>query len=215
MTERLAPSRVNQSTPAFFAFADGEQVVQDEAITDSTATAIVSFILAEDGNSLAYKIQLNGLTLKEDPSDRIEANDVTKIHFHVGAPGNNGGHTLNVFGLPSEDDDDLVVDYENGIITGIWEDSDAKDLNGDGDTNDDPESKPLSDFLEALKAGELYIQIHDFASDQLGTPGAVRGQITPLKSENSFTLLAEGGKVVQDAAIPNSTAFRKQLYAFS
>ena len=212
MTEPLIPTVIDKSTPAFIALADGEQVVQDETITDSTATAIVNFILAEDGSGLAYKIQLNGLTLKEDPLSRTEANDVTRIHFHVGAPGNNGGHTLNVFGLPSEDDDDLVVDYENGIITGIWEDRDARDLNGDGDTNDDPESKPLSEFLEALKAGELYIQVHDFASDQLGTPGAVRGQIMPLNSDNSFTLLADGGRVVQSPAIPDSTATAKASF---
>ncbi|NEZ57984.1 CHRD domain-containing protein [Adonisia turfae] len=206
MTDRLIPSGVHQSTPAFIALADGEQVVQDDTIIDSTATAIVNFILAEDGSGLTYKIQLNGLALKEDPLSRTADNDVTKIHFHIGAPGTNGGHTLNIFGRPSEDDDDLVVDYENGIITGLWEDSDARDLNGDGDTDDGPESKPLSDFLEALKAGELYIQVHDVASDKLGTPGAVRGQITPLKSENSFTLLAEGEKVVQDTAIPDATA---------
>ncbi|NEQ53382.1 MAG: CHRD domain-containing protein, partial [Leptolyngbya sp. SIO3F4] len=212
MTDRLNSSGMYKFTPAFLALADGEQVVQDETITDSTASAIVNFILAEDGSGLAYKIQLNGLNLKEDPLNRTESNDVTKIHFHVGAPGTNGGHTLNIFGLPSEDDDDLFVDYENGIITGIWEDRDAKDLNGDGDTDDDPESKPLSDFLEALEAGELYIQVHDVASDQLGTPGAVRGQITPLESDNSFTLLAEGGKVVQASSIPDSTATAKAIF---
>ncbi len=212
MTDRLAPSGIDKSTPAFLALADGEQVVQDETITDSTATAIVTLLMAEDNSGLAYKIQLNGLNLKADPLSRTEANDVTKIHFHVGAPGTNGGHTLNIFGKPSEDDDDLVVDYENNIITGIWQDRDAKDLNGDGDTNDDPESKPLSEFLDALDAGELYIQVHDVASDQLGTPGVVRGQITPLKSDNSFTLLAEGDKVVQPSSIPDSTATAKATF---
>lgn len=206
MTDRLSTSGVYESTPAFLALADGEQVVQNDTIPDSTASAIVTFILAEDGSSLAYKIQLDGLTLKEDPFSRVEANDVTKIHFHIGAPGNNGPHALNVFGLPSEDDDDLVVDYENGIITGIWEDSDATDLNGDGDTDEPGETKPLSDYIEALKAGDLYIQVHDVAADQLGTPGTVRGQITPLSSADSFTLLAEGDNVVQSQAIPDSTA---------
>ncbi|MBX2865698.1 MAG: CHRD domain-containing protein [Leptolyngbyaceae cyanobacterium MAG.088] len=212
MSDRLSSSETHESTPAFIALADGEQVVQDEAIVDSTATAIVTFLLAEDGSGLSYKIQLNGLNLKADPDSRTALNDVTKIHFHVGAPGSNGGHTLNIFGLPSEDDDDLVVDYDNNIITGIWDNGDAKDLNGDGDTNDDPESKPLSDFLETLNAGELYIQVHDVLSDQLGTPGAVRGQITPLTSDNSFTLLAEGNKVVQPQSIPDSTATAKATF---
>ncbi|MEM9807465.1 MAG: CHRD domain-containing protein, partial [Cyanobacteria bacterium P01_D01_bin.56] len=106
MTDRLAPSGVYESTPAFVALADGEQVVQDESITDSTASAIVTFILAEDGSRLDYKIQLTGLNLKEDPASRTDLNDVTKIHFHEGVPGANGGHTLNIFGLPSEDDND-------------------------------------------------------------------------------------------------------------
>lgn len=212
MTERLIPSGIHQSTPAFIALADGEQVVKDETIADSTATATVSFILAEDGSGLAYRIQLDGLTLKENPLTRTELNDVTKIHFHVGAPGTNGGHTLNIFGLPSEDDDNVVIDYENGIITGIWDDSDATDLNGDGDTDEPGESKPLSDFLEALETGELYIQIHDVESDKLGTPGAVRGQIMPLESANSFTILADGEQVVQDDAIADSTATAKATF---
>ncbi|MEO0869712.1 MAG: CHRD domain-containing protein, partial [Cyanobacteria bacterium J06642_11] len=212
MTERLTSSGVYESTPAFLALADGEQVVQDEAITDSTATANVTFILAEDGSSLAYKIQLDGLTLKADPAARTESNDVTKIHFHIGEPGSNGPHALNIFGKPSEDDDDLVVDYENGIITGIWDDSDATDLNGDGDTSDPNESKPLSEYIEALKDGNLYIQVHDVAADELGTPGAVRGQIMPLASENSFTLLAEGSEVVQAQSIPDSTATAKATF---
>ncbi|MEL6936935.1 MAG: CHRD domain-containing protein, partial [Cyanobacteria bacterium J06607_17] len=188
MTERLKPSGIYQSKPAFIALADGEQVAQDDSITDSTASAIVTFILAEDGSGLAYKIQLNGLNLKEDPLSRIEANDVTKIHFHIGAPGNNGPHALNIFGLPSEDDDDLVVDYENGIITGIWDDGDATDRNGDGDTDEPGETKPLSEFIEALKAGNLYIQVHDVAADKLGTPGTVRGQITATIGQNRKTV---------------------------
>ncbi|MEO0433793.1 MAG: CHRD domain-containing protein [Cyanobacteria bacterium J06656_5] len=212
MTERLMPSGIYQSKPAFIALADGEQVAQDESIADSTASAIVTFILAEDGSGLAYKIQLNGLNLKEDPLSRIEANDVTKIHFHIGAPGNNGPHALNIFGLPSEDDDDLVVDYENGIITGIWDDGDATDRNGDGDTDEPGETKPLSEFIEALKAGNLYIQVHDVAADKLGTPGTVRGQITPLNTANSFTVLADGGSVVQPQAIPNSLAIAKATF---
>ncbi|MEM6253551.1 MAG: CHRD domain-containing protein [Cyanobacteria bacterium P01_D01_bin.156] len=205
MTKRLAPSGVYDSTFAFLALADGEQVVQDATIVDSTATAIVTFLLAEDESGLAYKIQLNGLNLKADPLSRTTDNDVTRIHFHVGAPGTNGGHTLNIFGIPSQDDNDVIIDYENNIISGIWDDPDATDLNGDGDTDDGPESKPISDFLDELNAGELYIQVHDVASDKLGTPGAVRGQIQPLKSDKSFTVLAEGNKVVQPQSIPDST----------
>ncbi|NEQ55738.1 MAG: CHRD domain-containing protein, partial [Leptolyngbya sp. SIO3F4] len=188
----------------FTLVGDGEQVVQDQSIPDSTATARASFTRTEEG--LAYEIDIDGLNLKEDPASRTEDNDVTRIHIHAGPVGENGPHTLNIFGIPSEDDDDLEIDFENGILRGFWDDHDATDLNGDGDTDDDPESKPFSEFLDELEAGDLYLQIHDAESDRLGTPGAVRGQIDPPLTADVFTLVADGAQVVQDESIPDSTS---------
>ena len=49
-----------------FRSADGAQVVQDDSIPDSTASATATFILADDGSGLTYQIKLDGLALKPD-----------------------------------------------------------------------------------------------------------------------------------------------------
>ena len=160
----------------FRAELSGDQVVSSPT-PDTQATGTATFSLSDDQSQLTYTIDLNGITLKPSISERTEPADVNKIHLHVGAPGNNGPHTLNIFGLPGEDDDDLQVDYQNGILTGIWDDSDASDLNGNGvaDPND---SKPLSAFVSELLDGQLYVQVHTNRFDSPnGFPGELRGQI--------------------------------------
>lgn len=151
--------------------------------TGDTATATATFTLMPTG--LQYSIQLNGLDLKADSADRTEDKDVTHVHLHSGAAGTNGDHVLNIFGIPSEDDDDLVVDFDNEILTGFWDDSDATDLNGDMDTNDASESKPFSDFISQLLAGTIYLQIHTVESP---SPGAIRGQVNIGYGTHDFQL---------------------------
>ena len=177
----LAFSGLTESALAatmFRAVLDGAQVAVPGGVT-TPASGWASFELNEDQNELRYTIDLDGLVLKPDISDRTAANDVTKIHIHFGAPGNNGPHTLNIFGLPREDDDDLGLDLSEGILTGIWDDGDA--INPDTGSLFDPTmggtTKTLSSFVDELIAGQLYLQVHTVASDQAGTPGEIRGQI--------------------------------------
>ena len=151
--------------------------------TGDTATATATFTILPTG--LEYSIQLNGLDLKADSGDRTSPNDVTHVHLHSGAVGANGDHVLNIFGIPSEDDDDLVVDFDTETLTGFWDDTDATDLNGDLDTNDAAESKPFSNFITQLLNGGIYLQIHtvEFAS-----PGAIRGQVNIGYGTHDFQL---------------------------
>lgn len=164
---------------AFTATLEGDQVVSPNFPdgVPSNASGFATFDLSEDETALTYEILLEGVVLKPDASDRVAANDVTKIHIHQGERGDNGPHGLNIFGLPSEDDADLVVDYDNGVLTGQWTDLDAFD--GDGalfDPSSPGTTKQLSTVLEALKAGELYVQVHTNDFDGL----ELRGQITPV-----------------------------------
>lgn len=161
----------------FQADLDGPQVVPPTA---STATGTAVLTLNEAGTELSYTIQLFGLDLEPIPANRVDANDVTKIHIHLGAPGSNGPHTLNIFGLPSEDDGDLVVDYVNEVLSGVWDDSDA----GPGPYTPG-DTKPLTSFLPELLAGDLYIQIHTVG---LPSPGEIRGQILPVPEPASLAL---------------------------
>lgn len=164
----------------FTANITGDQVVPG---TPSTAVGTGTFTLNEDKTELAYTLSFEGVNLKAD--NRTAPSDVNKIHIHAAPTGNNGPHTLNIFGLPAEDDQDLTVDYAANTLSGIWDDSDISDLNGNGiaDPND---SKQLSQFTDALKSGGLYVQVHTNRFDSSsGFPGELRGQI--LSADNSPT----------------------------
>jgi hypothetical protein len=110
----------------------------------ATATGRAEFILthnpaAPELTTLRYEIHLFDLDLDglQTPGVGNEADDVTAIHLHdvnVCAmpsciPGDTAGtlHVLNIFGLPrgGDDDDDMMFDASAGLVTGLWEDSDA------------------------------------------------------------------------------------------
>ncbi|MEO1300099.1 MAG: CHRD domain-containing protein [Cyanobacteria bacterium J06636_16] len=165
----------------FTAELDGLQVVSpdfpDGIPTD--ASGFATFELNEAQTELTYFIDLDGVNLKPDQSDRTDPSDVTKIHIHVGEFGSNGPHTLNIFGLPREDDTDLIVDSENGVLQGIWDDGDA--INPETGELFDPTAggttKQLSSFVGELFANGLYLQVHTVEFDSPTVPGELRGQI--------------------------------------
>lgn len=165
----------------FSANITGDQVVPG---TGSEAVGTASFELNEEGTALSYTLSFQGVDLK--PDNRTALADINKIHIHAAPAGENGPHTLNIFGLPAEDDDDLVVDYAANTLSGVWDDSDVSDLNGNG-ISDPNDSKPLSNFITALESGELYLQVHTNRFDSsTGFPGEIRGQI--LKTSASPTV---------------------------
>ena len=178
-------TNTNAATAAslFRADLEGAQVVPS---TPSNAGGFAIFTLNDDQTALEYFIQLEGLTLKPDILARTQPQDVTKIHLHVSPPGANGPHVLNIFGLPSEDDGDLVVNFATGSLRGRWDDSDVVDLNGNG-LSDPNETKPLTSFLDELRASQLYVQVHTVEFDtSTGFAGELRGQIEAVPEPSTL-----------------------------
>ncbi len=149
------------------------------APTGSGASGRVSAVLdTENGEEvLRYRIALDGLDLVEEPTERVEANDVTGIQFRIGAVGQNGPHALNVFGLPRMDDAQLEIDYDAEVISGVWDDLDAND-GGDG-VRDGIDSAALSEVRDALLAGEIYVEVQTNAFD-LPLTAELRGQVAAI-----------------------------------
>ncbi|HEX2476351.1 MAG TPA: PEP-CTERM sorting domain-containing protein [Lacipirellulaceae bacterium] len=162
------------------------------------ATGEAVFALNVQRTELRYLITLDGLNLKPHAADRTEPDDILGIHLHLyipGLPGGVGPHVLNIFGLatygmPAEEDADLVVDYEHHTLTGIYDITDA---------TIDPETgepyfqffplttKIIDDWLDELDRGELMIAIHTVES---GFPTmAIHGHISRVVPEPGTVLM--------------------------
>ena len=155
-------------TQTFIANMTPDQVVPlngaPEPVTD--ARGFGTFVLDQtDANNPTLSYSLNFFNF--DVASELQA-----VHFHFGAPGDNGPHVLNVFGLPREDDADMMV--TGNTITGIWDDGDAN--NGPDGDRDNGDSIELSLMIDSLITGQLYVQVHSF---QYPVPdaGELRGQI--------------------------------------
>jgi hypothetical protein len=141
--------------------------------TDRGKSATAEFRLNDEGTRLAYHVQFEGLdlgALRGVPQTADTTDDLTKLHVHVGPRGSNGGHALNIFGGPAEDDADLSVDVAAGVLRGVWDEGDA---NRELPTM--AQSRPLSEALALLCTGSLYLQAHTSAVES----GEIRGQIDP------------------------------------
>ena len=119
--------------------------------------------------------------------------------MHLNVPGTVGPHVLNIFGLatygmPAEEDADLVVDYANQTLSGVFDYGDA--------TIDPATGEPLfqffplttkiiDDWLEELDAGDLMFAVHTVAS---GFPTmAIHGLIHAVPEPGAGGLVALGG----------------------
>jgi hypothetical protein len=141
--------------------------------------------------TLSYQLVLPAMDLDGSLTPAILEDDVTAIHIHFGAPGLNGPHALNIYGLSGgqirEDDADLLIDTGNHTVTGIWDDGDQM-FTGPGGTKLMPDSIALSGATTELFAGTLYFQVHT-----LNFPnGEIRGQITLVPEPSTVTFLLLG-----------------------
>ena len=147
-----------QAVTIFSAVLDGSQEVPTPS--GSSATGNATLVLSDDEQSLTYVITTIGLDFAAQTADTSD--DVTRAHIHNAAAGSNGPI---VFGFidPSDDTDDFVLTFVastlTATMTGVW------------DAGDSGES--LSAFVAALRAGELYINVHTNAFPG----GEIRGQI--------------------------------------
>ncbi len=148
-----------------------EQVVADNgAATPDGSQASATLELALDilDPRLEYRIQLFGIDL---------AQDVESIQIRIGQPGSNGFHALNIYGTTGEHDDDLLIDFANNFLLGIWDDGD-ENLGGDG-TRDPTDSVSLSDVAGELVTGQLYLSVTTHAYPFPDT-AELRGQIAAV-----------------------------------
>ena len=146
------------------------------------SAAKAKFWLSPDGSVLFYKIKTEGLdsTGFVTPSD--SSDDITKLHLHLTQPGGHhpNPHVLNVAGAPIQDDNNLVLKPNKGIIRGAWDDGDVTPHGTLGPSGEPighhDASKKLSDHLENLCDGKLFTMIHGD-----GGPGILKGDIEPTK----------------------------------
>lgn len=169
---------------------DSSQVLNNAS--DSTATGAAQFSLNNAGTHLSYSVNFAGLDLDPIAANRTDPNDIIGIHIHLHVADVIGPHILNVFGFPSEDDADLVVDYENESLTGVYDMSDGIDpATGLPFFQDDPlATKLIANWLDELDAGDLYLAVHSRKASTETPPGvAIRGNIFLIPEPAAGTLL--------------------------
>ena len=163
-------------------------------------------LFGKEGPAVKYTLELSGVDLGGTLTPE-NGDDVTAIHLHSGNRGeqNIGVHTLNIFGLPGEDDADAVFDFETNTITGIWDNLDSTDdVNGGNTSNGIPDhhlsdalngvnpisTKTVSAFVDELLADSFYIQVH---TNDFDIPsGAIRGQVQEVESTGEYEASTEG-----------------------
>ena len=182
---------VGTATAEADSFAANLSAAQVTGTSTETGTGVATFFLDASQQTLSYTIQVFGLDLKADASDRTGFSDVTAIHLHNGFAGATGPHVLNIFGVPSEDDADVVIDFDNDIISGVYDDSDAIDPNTGElfDQNSPLTTKLLSNFVDDLQGQQIYVAIHTAGQD--GNI-AIRGQLTAVPEPSSVVLVLAG-----------------------
>lgn len=175
----------------FVSNLDSSQVVNNPS--DSAATGLATLTLNADQTELAYSVQLFGLDLEPVAEARTDPNDVLALHIHLHVQDVIGPHILNIFGVPSYDDDDLVIDYQNDSFSGVFDSSDASRDPVTGKIL--PQAFPLTTKLfptffrlEELLNNEWYFAVHT-----VGTPGVtIRGAILVVPEPSSVLLAILG-----------------------
>ena len=123
------------------------------------------FYLNERGTRLRYEIKVNGLEIDgHDIPGKGKKDSVVAAQLRHAPLGLDGPVVLTFFGDMGEDDGNLRVDSVVGTISGVWD---------NGDSNEATGSQRMTDMLDYLCAGELYVEIRTASKPG----GALRGQI--------------------------------------
>jgi hypothetical protein len=115
--------------------------------------------LHKGGGAFDFNATITGLDLGGQTASTTD--NVTAAHFHLGAPGANGGIVFGFIGTPNnETDGDTVVDPVAGTIRGQWDASEGN-------------STTLTAQIANLLAGQIYFNVHTSANPG----GEIRGQV--------------------------------------
>lgn len=174
----------------YYAFID------DFHAEPSTTDAVgeIFLWLNPEQTQLHYEIGLDDLlALKPVEVDRTEPDDIIGIHLHKHVPDTIGPHVLNIFGWPGHEDDDLVIDYENRTMTGIWDNGDASrdPVTGELYLQNLPlTSKLLDDWIDTLNEGLLMLAVH--TNESGFSTMAIHGHISPVPEPAALGILLLG-----------------------
>jgi hypothetical protein len=163
--------------------------------SSTDATGRIFLTLNPARTELSYRIELDALLgIKPNIADRTAPDDIIGIHLHLHVPDTVGPHVLNIFGLATynilaEEDSDRVIDYNNRVVSGVWDDTDATIDPATGQ----PylpflplTSKPLTDWIDYLDSGQLMVAIH---TNESGFPAmAIHGHIGPVPEPASVAV---------------------------
>ncbi len=149
--------------PALLADLSGDQEVP---AVDSAATGKAVFFLSRDESQLSFEVDLSGI----DPADILQA------HLHVAPPGFNGPVVLFLASGPPD------APVLRGTLS-------AADLIA----NPDVGVQTFADFVEALRAGDVYVNVHTTAHSS----GEIRGQV---RAPTTFVAELEGSQEVPAVA---------------
>ncbi len=184
---QLTLGPANATAISFVAQLDPDQVVpiadgiDPSGVSQASGTAL--FELNEAQDRLDYSIELVGLSI---------IGDLQGMHLHIGAPGANGPHVLNILGLPSQDDSDVVIDTINNVVSGSYDDTDENfDAAGTPGVRDPGDSVKLTSVIDELLLGNFYIAVHSSAFP-LPNTSELRGQVTLVPEPSTVALLALG-----------------------
>jgi len=146
----MTPSPKSSSPKNFIAPLDPDQEVPP---VDSRATGTTHFRLSEDGSEMSYRLNVGNIE------------DVMMAHIHMASRGENGPVVVWLYPSPTERAPELIPGRTGGTLaTGVITDADViGPLDGAG----------LDGLLDAIKAGNTYVNVHTTANP----PGEIRGQI--------------------------------------
>jgi hypothetical protein len=140
---KVTITRVDPTVDSFIALLSG---VGEVPMINTVATGEATFELNDAGNQLSFQLKADHII------------DVTQAHIHQGLPNENGGVVAFLFG-PAENTGVTQGELSEGIVT-------ADDLVG-------PLANDFPAFVEALRNGELYVNVHTVENPG----GEIRGQI--------------------------------------
>ena len=180
-------------------------VIDDFHANLSTTDAMgeVYLTLNSARTELRYMIILDHLLgLKSNPENRTEPDDIVGMHFHIHVPDTIGPHILNIFGLATptvygEEDAELMVDYENQILTGVYDNRDATIDPATGQPYPSfffATTKLLDDTHQYLDSGEFVVAVH---TNESGFQNfALHGHVSRVVPEPASGLLVILGAMI-------------------